>query len=105
MASCTFILVLALLILLKLKPQVSKTRGAAPKPETLAAAAAAADGIGSPYEEEDFYPRAHPVYTRWVSTRNGVKLGVPEEWLGKNVGRCFGPPLPHSSGALVQEID
>ncbi|KAJ9614151.1 hypothetical protein H2200_002287 [Cladophialophora chaetospira] len=86
-----------------LKPQVSKTRGAAPKPETLAAAAAA--GVGSPYDEEDLSLRAHPLYTRWVSTREGVKLGVPHEWLGKKVGRCFGPPLPPSNSAMVQEIE
>jgi Ino eighty subunit 2 len=88
----------------QLKPQVSKTRGAAPKPETLAAAAAAA-GVGSPYEEEEVAEKANPLYTRWISTREGVKLAVPEEWLGKSVGRCFGPPLPASNGALVQELD
>ncbi|EXJ54146.1 hypothetical protein A1O7_09483 [Cladophialophora yegresii CBS 114405] len=87
-----------------LKPQVSKTRGAAPKPETLAAAAAAA-AVGSPYEEEDIYLRANPLYTRWVSTKDGVKLGVPEEWLGKKVGRYFGPPLSSSNGSLVQEVE
>ncbi|KAJ9617689.1 hypothetical protein H2204_013564 [Knufia peltigerae] len=85
-----------------LKPQVSKTRGAAPKPETLAAAAAA---IGSPYEEDDYVTRAHPLYTRWISTKDGIKLGVPEVWLGKNVGKYFGPPLPPSNGSLVQELD
>ncbi|KIW14049.1 hypothetical protein PV08_06830 [Exophiala spinifera] len=83
-----------------LKPQVSKTRGAAPKPETLAAAAAA---IGSPYEEED-YVKANPLYTRWISTKDGIKLGVPDAWLGKNVGKYFGP-LPPSNGPLVQEVD
>ncbi|EXJ90824.1 hypothetical protein A1O1_03929 [Capronia coronata CBS 617.96] len=87
-----------------LKPQVSKARGAAPKPETLAAAAAAA-AAGSPYEEEEVVPKANPLYTRWVSTKEGVRLGVPEEWLGKRVGRAFGPPLPPSNNALVQEIE
>ncbi|KIW63286.1 hypothetical protein PV04_10145 [Phialophora macrospora] len=87
-----------------LKPQVSKTRGAAPKPETLAAAAAAA-AVGSPYEEEDVYLRANPIYTRYISTKDGVKLGVPEEWLGKKVGRCFGPPLSPSNGSFVHEIE
>ncbi|KEF57859.1 uncharacterized protein A1O9_05780 [Exophiala aquamarina CBS 119918] len=88
-----------------LKPQVSKARGAAPKPETLAAAAAAA-AAGSPYEEEEEYiPPAHPIYTRWISTKDGVKLGVPEEWLGKRAGNYFGPPLGHSNGSLVQEVE
>ncbi len=81
---------------------MSKTRGAAPKPETLAAAAAA--GLGSPYEEEDLTPRAHPLYTKWVGTREGVKLGVPDEWLGKKVGRCFGPP-PMPRNGMIEEIN
>jgi hypothetical protein len=49
--------------------------------------------------------RANPIYTRWISTKDGVKLGVPEEWLGKKVGRCFGPPLSPSNGSLVHEIE
>ncbi|KIW77365.1 hypothetical protein Z517_09811 [Fonsecaea pedrosoi CBS 271.37] len=88
-----------------LKPQVSKARGAAPKPETLAAAAAAAAAAGSPYEEEDLPQRANPLYTRWISTQEGVRLGVPEEWLGKKVGRYFGPPYPSSSNMLIQETE
>ncbi|EXJ70907.1 uncharacterized protein A1O5_05899 [Cladophialophora psammophila CBS 110553] len=88
-----------------LKPQVSKARGAAPKPETLAAAAAAAAAAGSPFEEEDLPQRANPIYTRWLSTQDGVRLGVPEEWLGKKVGRYFGPPLPPNGNVLIQEIE
>ncbi|KIX04034.1 uncharacterized protein Z518_07587 [Rhinocladiella mackenziei CBS 650.93] len=90
-----------------LKPQVSKARGAAPKPETLAAAAAAAAvaAAGSPYDEDDTIQKANPVYTRWVSTKEGVKLGIPEEWLGKHVGRHFGPPLSPSSNIIVQEVE
>lgn len=62
-------------------------------------------GDTSEYEEE-YVERANPLYTRWVSTREGgIRLGVPEEWLGKRVGSMFGPPLPPSNGALVQELD
>lgn len=56
-------------------------------------------------EEVEVEHKADPLYTRWVSTREGMKLGVPEEWLDKKVGRYFGPPLPPSSGALVQEVE
>lgn len=90
-----------LTVALQLKPQVTKTRGAAPKAETLAAqlqSAAAAD-------EEEEAEKADPLYTRWISSKDGIKLGVPEEWLGKHAGRCFGPPLPPKNGALVQEIE
>lgn len=59
----------------------------------------------TPAEEEEEYERANPLYTRWISTKDGVRLGVPEEWLGKKAGRMFGPPLPPSSGALLQEAD
>jgi Ino eighty subunit 2 len=87
----------------QLKPQASKARGAAPKPETLLMLEKQAGE--SPLEEEDEHERANPLYTRWISTKNGVRLGVPDEWLGKSAGRMFGPLLPPSNGALVQEVD
>ena len=93
-----------MLIMSQLKPQASKARGAAPKPETLAKITQEAGEI-SDYEE-DIFERAHPLYTRWISTREGgIRLGVPEEWLGKRVGSMFGPPLAPSNGALIQELD
>lgn len=78
---------------------MSKTRGAAPKAETLAAQMQAVA------EEEEIEARADPLFTRWISTKDGVKLGVPEEWLGKRVGKYFGPPLSRSNGAMVQEVE
>ena len=55
-------------------------------------------------EEEEIEQKADPLYVRWVSTKDGIQLGVPEGFLGKNVGKYFGPPLPPKNGALVQEI-
>lgn len=78
---------------------MSKTRGAAPKAETLAAQMQAVA------EEEEIEQKADPAFTRWISTKDGIKLGVPEEWLGKHVGQYFGPPLPPSKRALVQEVE
>ncbi|ETN43193.1 uncharacterized protein HMPREF1541_02352 [Cyphellophora europaea CBS 101466] len=86
-----------------LKPQASKARGAAPKPETLLMLEKQAGEIS--VDEEEEVEKADPMYTRWISTKDGVRLGVPEEWLGKSAGRCFGPPLAPSNGALVQELD
>jgi hypothetical protein len=43
------------------------------------------------------------MYTRWVSTQEGVKLSVPDEWLGKKVGYGFGPATVGGNG-LMQEI-
>ena len=59
----------------------------------------------TPVELEEEHERANPLYTRWITTKDGCRLGVPEEWLGKSAGRVFGPPLPPSNGALVQEVD
>lgn len=56
-------------------------------------------------DEEIMVEKADPMFTRWISTKDGVKLGVPDEWLGKNVGRYFGPPLPPSNGRMVQEVE
>jgi len=78
---------------------VSKSRGAAPKAETLAAQMQAVA------EEEYIEQKADPLFTRWISTKEGIKLGVPEEWLGKKVGRYFSPSTIRGNGALVQEIE
>lgn len=87
-----------------LKKQTARRRGANAKPETLAAAVAAVGAENeSPIEEP--VEKANPLYTRWVSNKGGVRLGVPEEWLGKHVGRVFGPPNPMRSGRLVEEIE
>jgi len=75
-----------------LKKQTSKRRGATTKPENLAAAMAADGEGGSP--EEEVIEKANPLFARWVSTRDGIRLGVPEEWLGKQVGKVFGPLRP-----------
>lgn len=88
----------------QLKPQASKTRGAVLKPENLAKLEREAAGDTSA-EEEEWFEKPDPLYTRWISTKDGVKLGVPEEWLGKRVGRVFGSPFAPSNGRMVQELD
>jgi Ino eighty subunit 2 len=71
-------------------------------PETLEAAAAAEGG--SPFEVEEIeVERANPLFVRWINNQDGSRIGVPDEWLGKRVGRVFGPPPPNS-GKLVDEI-
>ena len=56
-------------------------------------------------EEADMVQKADPLYTRWISNKEGVTLGVPEEWLGKKVGQYFGPPLPQNTSSLVREVE
>lgn len=71
-------------------------------PETLEAATAA-EGA-SPAEGEDIeVENANPLFIRWVNNKDGSRIGVPEEWLGKKVGRLFGAPPPNN-GKLVEEI-
>jgi Ino eighty subunit 2 len=38
---------------------------------------------------EDEFPRADPVFVRWVSNSQGVCVAVPEEMLGGPAGRVF----------------
>ena len=87
-----------------LKKQTAKRRGANAKPETLAAAVAA-EGAGNESPGEEPMVKANPLFTRWISDRNGVRLGVPEEWRDKHVGQVFWQPSARLSGKLVEEIE
>lgn len=71
-------------------------------PETLEAATAA-EGATPAEDEEIEVEKANPLFVRWVNNKDGSRIGVPEEWLGKKVGRLFGP-LPQNNGKLVEEI-
>lgn len=87
-----------------LKKQTAKRRGANAKPETLAAAVAA-EGAENESPGDEAIEKANPLYTRWISDTDGIRLGVPEEWLGKHVGRVFGQPNATFTGNLVEEIE
>ncbi len=71
-------------------------------PETLEAATAA-EGATPAEDEEIEVEKANPLFVRWVNNKDGSRIGVPEEWLGKKVGKLFGPP-PQNSGKLMEEI-
>jgi Ino eighty subunit 2 len=64
-----------------------------------------------PFEEEEEIEKANPLYTRWISDVHGTRVGIPEEWSGKHIGRVLyadiysGPKLPPANGRVVQEID
>jgi Ino eighty subunit 2 len=64
----------------------------------------AAEGAENESPGEEAVEKPNPLYTRWISDRHGVRLGVPEEWLGKQVSRMFGSSKPMSSGKLIEEI-
>lgn len=81
-----------------LKKQAPKRRG------KISAAEISAQEHGgdneSPQEiPEEEIPPANPVYVRWVSDREGCRIGVPGEWLGTGVGKVFG------EGKMVEEVE
>lgn len=85
-----------------LKKQAPKRRGKAPNLDTVAANIA---GDATPNSQEALeLEKPNPLFTRWVSNKDGIKLGVPEEWLGKEVGRVFGG-APKQPGLLIEEVE
>lgn len=83
----------------------------APKRRTRAEILAAQlHGGGSGTEDgEDEGPRAEPVFTRWVGTREGCRVGAPDEWLDGPVGEVFGGPASRRAvvgggGRMVEEV-
>lgn len=84
-----------------LKKQAPKRRGKISAAET---AGDATPGVQEPEEVE----KPEPTMLRYVSDRDGCRLGVPEEWAGNPAGRVLSKPGSMSPGhggmKLVQEI-
>lgn len=74
-----------------LKKQAPKRRGKISAAEISAGAnpAGATPNDDSASQEVE-YERPNPGFVRWVSDRNGCRVGVPGEWLGTPVGKVFG---------------
>ena len=47
---------------------------------------------------------ANPLFVRWVSDRNGCRVGVPGEWLGTSVGEVFGGG-GNGNRKMVEEVE
>ncbi len=80
-----------------LKKQAPKRRGKISAAEITAQE----HGDDSPPEqqqEEEILP-ANPVYVRWISDRDGCRVGVPGKWFGTPVGRVFG------ESKVVEEVE
>lgn len=74
-------------------------------------AAALLEITESGQEEEVEVERANPLFVRYRQTREGVCLGVPEEWLGAPVGGVFAGKSGKSvgggrgfAGRMVEEV-
>lgn len=51
--------------------------------------------------------KPNPMFVRWVSTKEGNRIGVPEEWLGAPVGAVFGGSVKAGGiggGKMVEEV-
>ncbi len=84
-----------------LKKQAPKRRGKISVMEPGATATAGGDDAtpGSQEAVEQFEkPKA--TYVRWISNRQGSRVGVPEEWLGTPVGRVFGGAAKEISAGM-----
>ncbi|KAL6717367.1 hypothetical protein ACLMJK_005282 [Lecanora helva] len=81
-----------------LKKQAPKRRGKISAAEITAQEHSAADETSAEPQEEEILP-ANPVFVRWISDKNGCRLGVPGEWLGQPGGRVFG------ARKMVEEVE
>ncbi|KAH1498835.1 hypothetical protein LV164_005123 [Aspergillus fumigatus] len=77
-----------------LRKQAPKRRGRIPVAEAEANAAEA---------EAEEAEKPQLTMVRWVSGREGSRIGVPEEWLGTPAGRVFGE-TPSRPSKLVEEV-
>ena len=58
-------------------------------PKQRRARAAETAGDATPNSQEAEVEKAKSTVVRWISNREGSKVGVPEEWLGASFGRVF----------------
>lgn len=94
-----------------LKKQAPKRRGKDPTliPTTTGSIPVGGGGGGDSnatphsHHEGETFEKPNAVYVRWVSGKDGCKVGVPEEWLGTPVGRVF-EGGGGGEGRLVEEV-
>jgi len=50
--------------------------------------------------------KPNPLFVRWVSTKDGNRIGVPEEWLDAPVGGIFQNSVKGRGvgGKLIEEV-
>ena len=68
-----------------LKKQAPKRRGRA----AAATTARGSPGIMTPNLQDNDIEKQKPNMLRWISNRDGSRMGVPEEWLGSPAGMVF----------------
>jgi Ino eighty subunit 2 len=52
--------------------------------------------------------KANPLFVRWISNKDGNRIGVPEEWMESPVGAIFQggvkQPARGMGGKLIEEV-
>lgn len=51
------------------------------------------------------FEKANPVYVRWVSDRNGSRVGVPSEWLENGLENSIGKVFVGGGRRMVEEVE
>lgn len=89
-----------------LKKQAPKRRGKISNAELNANKDGSANTPGNEMNTaEPEIEKPNPIFVRWVNTREGTKMGVPEEWLGAPIGRVFQGAKGLGSGRMVEEVE
>lgn len=76
----------------------------APKTNARRGAFNATGGESTPDSEQ----KPDPIFIRWVSNKDGNRIGVPEEWLEGPIGGIFGTASKsgiNMGGKLIQEVE
>ena len=83
-----------------MKKQAPKRRG------KISAEEIATNAMAPPEASDVEYEKANPVYVRWVSDRDGSRVGVPSEWLENGlentIGRVF---MGGGRRRMVEEVE
>lgn len=59
--------------------------------------------MGTPGADDEEYERPDPVFVRWVHSKEGSRLGVPEEWIENPVGEMFRGTGGSGGGRMMVE--
>jgi Ino eighty subunit 2 len=64
------------------------------------------NGISGESNEDSEGHKANPLFVRWVSNKDGNRIGVPEEWLEGPVGAIFQGGIKQAGmgGKLIEEV-
>ncbi len=62
------------------------------------------NGLGADATPDGEPQKSNPIFVRWVSNKDGNRIGVPEEWVEAPVGAIFKGPDAMKSGKMVEEV-